>query len=186
MANTLYELLPRDERITADVLLDRFLEYVSARRLTLYPAQEEGILELFEDKNLILNTPTGSGKSLVASAMHFASLARGRRSVYTCPIKALVNEKWLALCREFGPEIMRLCKFEGKKAVILSVRHPHLIGRRAAKTLDWGKPSSPDTLRKYRSPRLFAEQSQEPVRNKCDYVRADRRAKLAQPWRRRR
>ena len=104
MATTLYDLLPRDDRITADVLLDRFLEYVSARRLTLYPAQEEGILELFEDKNLILNTPTGSGKSLVASAMHFASLARGRRSVYTCPIKALVNEKWLALCRDFGPE----------------------------------------------------------------------------------
>ncbi len=59
---------------------------------------------MFEDKNVILNTPTGSGKSLVASAMHFASMALRRRSVYTCPIKALVNEKWMALCREFGPE----------------------------------------------------------------------------------
>ena len=47
---------------------------------------------------------TGSGKSLVASALHFDSLARKRRSVYTCPIKALVNEKWMALCRELGPE----------------------------------------------------------------------------------
>jgi superfamily II RNA helicase len=102
--SSLYDLLPRDAHITADVLLGRFLDYVAGRRLTLYPAQEEAILELFEEKNLILNTPTGSGKSLVASAMHFASLARGRRSVYTCPIKALVNEKWLALCREFGPE----------------------------------------------------------------------------------
>ncbi|HEX4845186.1 MAG TPA: DUF3516 domain-containing protein, partial [Geothrix sp.] len=72
--------------------------------LSLYPAQEEAILELFEGKNVILNTPTGSGKSLVASALHFGSLAAGRRSVYTCPIKALVNEKWMALCREFGPE----------------------------------------------------------------------------------
>ena len=62
------------------------------------------MLELYEGKNVILNTPTGSGKSLVASAMHFQSLAQGRRSVYTCPIKALVNEKWMALCREFGPE----------------------------------------------------------------------------------
>src|SRR6185503_17509872 len=78
--------------------------YVDDRRLTLYPAQEEAILALFEGKNVILNTPTGSGKSLVASALHFASLARGRRSVYTCPIKALVNEKWMALCRELGPE----------------------------------------------------------------------------------
>jgi len=63
-----------------------------------------GHLELFEEKNVIINTPTGSGKSLVASALHFASLARDRRSVYTCPIKALVNEKWMALCRELGPE----------------------------------------------------------------------------------
>src|SRR5512145_1277879 len=85
-------------------MLGRFLEYTEAKGLTLYPAQEEAVLELFEGKNVILNTPTGSGKSLVASAMHFASLAHGRRSVYTCPIKALVNEKWMALCRELGPE----------------------------------------------------------------------------------
>ncbi|MDZ4288927.1 MAG: DUF3516 domain-containing protein, partial [Prosthecobacter sp.] len=73
-------------------------------KLELYPAQEEAILELFEDKNVILNTPTGSGKSLVATAAHFRSLAGGRRSVYTSPIKALVNEKFLALCRDFGPD----------------------------------------------------------------------------------
>jgi hypothetical protein len=101
---TLYDLLPRDENLSSDNLLGRFLDYVAGRRLTLYPAQEEAVLELFEDKNVILNTPTGSGKSLVAMALHFASLARGRRSVYTCPIKALVNEKWRDLCREFGPD----------------------------------------------------------------------------------
>jgi superfamily II RNA helicase len=86
------------------VLLGRFLEYVEGRGLTLYPAQEEAILELFEGKNVILNTPTGSGKSLVALALHFKAVAQGKRSVYTCPIKALVNEKFIALCREFGPE----------------------------------------------------------------------------------
>lgn len=77
---------------------------MESRKLQLYPAQEAAILELFDEKNVILNTPTGSGKSLVAAALHFKSLKQGRRSVYTCPIKALVNEKWLALCREFGPE----------------------------------------------------------------------------------
>lgn len=87
-----------------DTLLGRFLEEVATRKLQLYPAQEEAILELFDDKNVILNTPTGSGKSLVAAALHFQSLSQRRRSVYTCPIKALVNEKWLALCRDFGPE----------------------------------------------------------------------------------
>ena len=67
---TLYELIPRDENISNSVLLDRFLEYAEARRLQLYPAQESAILELFEEKNVILNTPTGSGKSLVATALH--------------------------------------------------------------------------------------------------------------------
>lgn len=85
-------------------LLDRFLEALQTRNLRLYDAQETAILELFDEKNVILNTPTGSGKSLVATALHFQSLAHGRRSIYTCPIKALVNEKWLALCRDFGAE----------------------------------------------------------------------------------
>ena len=81
MATTLYQLLPRDENLSSDNLLGKFLDYVESRRLTLYPAQEEAVLELFEDKNVILNTPTGSGKSLAAMALHFASLARGRREV---------------------------------------------------------------------------------------------------------
>src|SRR6266478_702501 len=101
---TLYDLIPREGRPGNDALLGRFLEYTESKRLQLYPAQESAILELFEEKNVILNTPTGSGKSLVAAALHFKALAQGRRSIYTCPIKALVNEKWMALCREFGPE----------------------------------------------------------------------------------
>jgi hypothetical protein len=103
MGGPLHDLLP-PRGATSDELLGRFLDYVEHRRLTLYPAQEEAVLALFEERNVILNTPTGSGKSLVASALHFASLARHARSVYTCPIKALVNEKWLALCRDLGPE----------------------------------------------------------------------------------
>ena len=105
MPVSLGDLLPGASSDTpSDLLLDRFLDYTTARHLTLYPAQEEAILELLDGKNVILNTPTGSGKSLVASAMLFAALARGQRAVYTCPIKALVNEKWMALCREFGPD----------------------------------------------------------------------------------
>ena len=101
---TLYDLIPRGDRPSNDVLLGRFLEYTESKRLRLYPAQESAILEVFEEKNVILNTPTGSGKSLVAAAVHFKAVAQGKRSVYTCPIKALVNEKWLGLCREFGPD----------------------------------------------------------------------------------
>ena len=61
-------------------------------------------LSSFDEKHLVLATPTGSGKSLVATFLHFKSMAEGKRSVYTCPIKALVNEKFFALCRLFGAE----------------------------------------------------------------------------------
>ncbi len=83
-------------------LLEGFMDLVQKAGLELYPAQEEAILELFDGHHVILNTPTGSGKSMVALALHFQSLARGRRSVYTSPIKALVNEKFLDLCHRFG------------------------------------------------------------------------------------
>ena len=104
----LRDYLPDESDPSSDVLLGRFLDYVGDKGLALYPAQEEAVLELFDGKNVVLNTPTGSGKSLVASAMLFAAIARGARAVYTCPIKALVNEKWMALCREFGPELVGL------------------------------------------------------------------------------
>ena len=104
MISKLYDLLSGEGDSSNDGLLGRFLDYIDGKGLSLYPAQEEAILEIFEDKNVILNTPTGSGKSLVATALHFRALAQGRRSVYTCPVKALVNEKWLALCQEFGPQ----------------------------------------------------------------------------------
>ncbi|HOU92922.1 MAG TPA: DEAD/DEAH box helicase, partial [Polyangiaceae bacterium] len=99
-----YTLPPRPEDVTADEVLDRFLAYVRHLGLDLYPAQEEAILELFAESNVILTTPTGSGKSLVAAALHFYAVAHGRRSFYTAPVKALVNEKFFALCRDFGPQ----------------------------------------------------------------------------------
>src|SRR5215472_1926380 len=73
-----------------DDLLSRFVSYATASGLSLYPAQEEALLELMSGKHVVLNTPTGSGKSLVAAALHFKAMAEGRVSFYTCPIKALV------------------------------------------------------------------------------------------------
>ena len=105
MAKNLQYYLPqKDEHLSSEDLLGRFLTWTEEAGIHLYEAHENAILELFDGKNVILNTPTGSGKSLVAEALHFISLACGRRSAYTCPIKALVNEKWMALCKEFGPE----------------------------------------------------------------------------------
>ena len=98
-------LLPaRGEAADPDALLARFMNWVGSTGLALYPAQEEALLELMADKHVVLNTPTGSGKSLVATALHFKAIAEGRTSYYTCPIKALVSEKFFALCQLFGPE----------------------------------------------------------------------------------
>ena len=72
--------------------------------MELYPAQDEAVLEVANGSNVILATPTGSGKSTVAVAAHFAGLARGARSYYTAPIKALVSEKFFDLCEIFGAE----------------------------------------------------------------------------------
>jgi len=88
----------------SDVLLDGFLSYAAELGLELYPAQEEAILELFGGSSVVLATPTGSGKSLVALAVAFEALAKGLRSFYTAPIKALVTEKFFDLCRALGPE----------------------------------------------------------------------------------
>ena len=99
---TLRDLPPSDA--TGGAILDAFLAYVGERKLELYPAQEEAILELLDGANVILNTPTGSGKSLVAEAAHFDALVRGERSFYTSPIKALANEKFFALVRTFGAD----------------------------------------------------------------------------------
>ena len=109
----LFDRLPQFSELSNDLILDRFLSYVSEKGLELYPAQEEAILAALDGQNVILNTPTGSGKSLVATALHFHSLALGKKSYYTCPIKALVNEKFLNLCKEFGPEQVGMITGDG-------------------------------------------------------------------------
>jgi superfamily II RNA helicase len=99
---TLADLLPADA--DADALLEAFSTWAADRGLTLYPAQEEALLSVFLGENVVLATPTGSGKSLVAVGAHFAALARKERSFYTAPIKALVSEKFFALIETFGAE----------------------------------------------------------------------------------
>jgi superfamily II RNA helicase len=107
-------LLPAPgQTLSPEAILDRFVGWVAGTGLTLYAHQEEAILHLLDGAHLVLSTPTGSGKSLVATFLHFKAMAEGRRSFYTCPIKALVNEKFFDLCRLFGPDRVGMMTGDG-------------------------------------------------------------------------
>jgi len=99
---TLIDLLPGTAE--PDAVFDAFAGWAKQQGLALYPHQEEALIEVVSGANVILSTPTGSGKSLVAAGAHFAALAAGQRSFYTAPIKALVSEKFFALCAAFGAD----------------------------------------------------------------------------------
>jgi superfamily II RNA helicase len=100
MPAQLLDLVPRGAG--ADAVYDGFVTWASGEGITLYPAQDEAVIEIVSGANVILSTPTGTGKSLVAVAAHAAALARGERTYYTAPIKALVSEKFFALVDVFG------------------------------------------------------------------------------------
>ncbi len=94
----------RNPDFRADDALSEFTEWADGRGIRLYPAQEEAVIELLLDRHLVLSTPTGTGKSLVAVAAHAMALTQGRRSFYTAPIKALVSEKFFELVEIFGAD----------------------------------------------------------------------------------
>ncbi|HET9076433.1 MAG TPA: DUF3516 domain-containing protein [Acidimicrobiales bacterium] len=97
-------LPPRPGELAGSTALERFLDWASERGLTLYPAQEEALLEAMAGNHVIVTTPTGSGKSLIALGAHFAAICEGRRTWYTAPIKALVSEKFFDLVAELGAD----------------------------------------------------------------------------------
>ncbi|MDX3071499.1 DEAD/DEAH box helicase [Streptomyces sp. MI02-7b] len=99
---TLIDQLPAEA--DPDALFEAFATWAEGRGISLYPAQEEALIEVVSGANVILSTPTGSGKSLVAAGAHFAALARDEVTFYTAPIKALVSEKFFDLCKLFGTE----------------------------------------------------------------------------------
>ncbi|MGD3109091.1 DEAD/DEAH box helicase [Streptomyces sp. YGL11-2] len=99
---TLIDHLPNDA--DPDALFEAFSGWAEQQGIALYPAQEEALIEVVSGANVILSTPTGSGKSLVAAGAHFTALANDQVTFYTAPIKALVSEKFFDLCKLFGTE----------------------------------------------------------------------------------
>jgi superfamily II RNA helicase len=101
---TLTEALPPGAADDPDLLHQVFTDWAASRGTSLYPHQEEALLHLLAGSNVVLATPTGSGKSLVATAACFLALARDQVAFLTAPIKALVSEKFFDACRTFGAE----------------------------------------------------------------------------------
>jgi len=96
--------IPEGGTTEPDQILDLFLEWVADIGFELYPAQEEALLEIMAGRHVVLSTPTGSGKSLVALGLHFKGLCEGKVSFYTSPIKALASEKFFSLCSDLGAD----------------------------------------------------------------------------------
>ena len=88
--------------LTSEKAYERFIDWVAARGIDLWPHQEDALFALAAGSNVILGTPTGSGKSLVALGMMFMAMASGQRAYYTAPIKALVSEKFFYLVDILG------------------------------------------------------------------------------------
>lgn len=102
-AQIVQEQIDNGSDIDASVLFDIFVLWArNARGVDLWPHQEESLLEILSGHHAIVNTPTGSGKSLIALGMHFVALAQQKRSYYTAPLKALVSEKFFELVSVFG------------------------------------------------------------------------------------
>jgi superfamily II RNA helicase len=99
---TLTDLLPDTDQ--PDAVFEAFTQWSAKQGLSLYPHQEEALIEIVSGNNAIVSTPTGSGKSLIATGAHFAALASNKVTFYTAPVKALVSEKFFALCDIFGAE----------------------------------------------------------------------------------
>jgi superfamily II RNA helicase len=108
---TLTDLLP--DGADPDDVFAAFTDWAAEQGFTLYPHQEEALIEIVSGANVILSAPTGSGKSLVATGAHFTAVARDDRTFYTAPVKALVSEKFFALCDIFGPDEVGMMTGDG-------------------------------------------------------------------------
>lgn len=66
--------------------------------------QINGFQSLLDDKNVIVTTPTGSGKTLIAELAIYYALMTDTRVIYTTPLKALSNQKFSDFQKKFGKE----------------------------------------------------------------------------------
>ena len=93
-----------DDPVSEEEALETFYDWLAERDIDLWSHQDEALMSLMVGDHVILGTPTGSGKSMVAIGMMFMALCSGKRAFYTAPIKALVSEKFFGLVNMLGRE----------------------------------------------------------------------------------
>lgn len=99
-----YRLYDEHPDLTEEQAFEAFMDWTIEQGIELWDHQEEALMSLMVGDQVVLGTPTGSGKSLVALGMHFMAMCFGETSYYTAPIKALVSEKFFHLVKLLGRE----------------------------------------------------------------------------------
>jgi superfamily II DNA/RNA helicase len=80
------------EPLSRDELASRYLDQLP---YTPYPIQEEALLAWFSaEQGVLVCTPTGTGKTLIAEAALFEALHGGTMAYYTTPLIALTEQKF--------------------------------------------------------------------------------------------
>ncbi|MDO5740196.1 MAG: DEAD/DEAH box helicase [Ornithinimicrobium sp.] len=98
-----------------------FIENLLRRRrseIDLWPSQLHVVDRIFADlRDLVVALPTSAGKTRIAELSILACLARGRRTVYVTPLRALSAQTEQVLTRTFGPLGVRVSSLYGSMGI---------------------------------------------------------------------
>ncbi len=85
-------------------LPDKLFSIISKDIVELRPAQIKAIESgLFEGNNLLICTPTASGKTLIAEMAGVKGILEQKgKAIYVVPLKALANEKFKEFKEKYG------------------------------------------------------------------------------------
>lgn len=70
--------------------------------ISLDPFQEQAVQAALAGRNVLVAAPTGTGKTVIAERLIEAVMAKGKSAVYTSPLKALSNQKFVDFRKVFG------------------------------------------------------------------------------------
>ena len=80
---------------------EKYKEHFDKFKFPLHIFQKHAIEGIVEGHHVLICAPTGTGKTLPGefSIQHF--VAKGKKVIYTCPIKSLSNEKFHTFSKKY-------------------------------------------------------------------------------------